>query len=175
MNAPPDDLTQLVDGEGTHPTTSSSHKDELRLWLRLLATSNLIESAIRRRLRTDFNTTLPRFDLLAQLHRAGGLMTLSAISREMMVSNGNVTGLAARLVSEGLVERRISAFDRRAQTLRLTPKGSREFERQSIAHAHWIAELFAALSREERAALSGLLARAQSSVQAAIAEHGAGP
>jgi DNA-binding MarR family transcriptional regulator len=169
---PPDDLAaHPVDAETALAHHPPGHKDELRLWLRLLATTNLIEGEIRRRLRVRFDTTLPRFDLLAQLHRAGADgLTLGDISRRMMVSNGNVTGLAARLEAEGLIERRAHATDRRAQTLRLTPKGRRDFARQSAVHEDWIAELFAGLSSSEGEELFRLLARAKQSARAALAE-----
>lgn len=168
--SPPDDMTAGVDAETVLADMPAGHKDELRLWLRLLTCTNLIEAAIRRRLRLEFDTTLPRFDLLAQLERAGGGLTLGEISRRMMVSNGNVTGLAARLEAEGLIERRTSAADRRAQTLRLTPRGRREFARQSAAHEAWIAELLGELSATDRAALHRLLGKAKSSVQASLQE-----
>ena len=135
-----------LDAETALADTPPGHKDELRLWLRLLTCTNLIEAEIRRRLRAEFDTTLPRFDLLAQLERHPAGLTLGEISRRMMVSNGNVTGLAARLEEEGLVERRVSATDRRAQSLRLTPRGRREFARQSAAHEGWVAELLAGFS-----------------------------
>ena len=81
------------------------HKRELRLWLRLLTCANLVEGMVRTRLRAEFGVTLPRFDLMAQLERAPEGMTLGALSRRMMVSNGNVTGLVERLVALGQVER----------------------------------------------------------------------
>jgi len=104
---PPPDGAAAVDIETLLADAPAGHKRELRLWLRLLACANLIEGEVRRRLRLSFGTTLPRFDLLAQLERAtpDGL-TLGEVSRRMMVSNGNVTGIAARLVAEGLVARR---------------------------------------------------------------------
>jgi DNA-binding MarR family transcriptional regulator len=166
---PPDGVMRPAESEPAPASGAPGHKDELRLWLRLLATTNLIEAGLRRRLRTGFDTTLPRFDLLAQLHRAGGALTLGAISRRMMVSNGNVTGIAARLVADGLVERRASEADRRAQELRLTARGRREFARWSAAHEEWVAEIFAGLTPEDRAALFRLLARAKASARAAIA------
>lgn len=140
-------------------------KDSLRLWLRLLTCANLIEAEIRRRLRVEFGTTLPRFDMLAALDRNGEGMTLGDVSRRMMVSNGNVTGLAARLEAEGLVERRLDAGDRRAFRLRLTARGAREFARQSAAHEGWIAELLGGLADAERAQLHGLLGRAKTSIR----------
>jgi DNA-binding MarR family transcriptional regulator len=145
------------------------HKEELRLWLRLLTCANLMQAELRRRLRDGFATTLPRFDLLAALERAPEGLTLGGISRRMMVSNGNVTGLATRLEAEGLVERRTDAADRRAFRLSLTPRGRREFLRQSAAHEEWVAELLAGLAPEERAALHRLLGRAKSSLRDHIA------
>lgn len=167
----PDDLSHLaVDAETALAGTPPGHKDELRLWLRLLTLATLIEGEVRARLRRDFDTTLPRFDLMAALDRETGGMTLGGISRRMMVSNGNVTGLAARLEAEGLVERRARPGDRRAQLLRLTAKGRREFARQSSAHEAWIAELLGSVTGADRAALFRLLGRAKLSVQAALTE-----
>lgn len=143
-------------------------KDSLRLWLRLLTCATLIETEIRRRLREEFGTTLPRFDLLAALDRNGEGLTLGDVSRRMMVSNGNVTGLATRLEAEGLIERRLDAEDRRAFRLRLTAKGAREFARQSRAHEGWIAELLGELSATERAELHRLLGRAKSSISESL-------
>ncbi|TCH99737.1 MarR family transcriptional regulator [Roseococcus sp. SYP-B2431] len=140
-------------------------KDSLRLWLRLLTCANLVEAEIRRRLRVEFGTTLPRFDLLAALDRGGEGLTLGDVSRRMMVSNGNVTGLAARLEAEGLVERRLDAGDRRAFRLRLTARGAREFAKQSAAHEQWIAELLGSLAEAERAQLHRLLGRAKTSIR----------
>jgi DNA-binding MarR family transcriptional regulator len=168
MTGPDDMAAIVVDAETALAHAPPGHKDELRLWLRLLTCTTLVEGEIRTRLRRDFDTTLPRFDLLAALDRASGGMTLGDISRHMMVSNGNVTGLAARLESEGLVERRARPGDRRAQLLRLTAKGRREFARQSAAHETWIAELLGGLKMEERAALFRLLGRAKLSVRAAL-------
>ena len=102
-------------------------KSELRLWLRLLTCTNLIEAELRRRLRVAFNTTLPRFDLLAALDRAPEGLTLGEVSGRMMVSNGNVTGLVGRLAAQGSIERLPHATDRRAATVRLTAAGRRGF------------------------------------------------
>ncbi|PWS37441.1 MarR family transcriptional regulator [Falsiroseomonas bella] len=157
-----------VDAETALAHAPPGHKDELRLWLRLLTCTTLIEGEIRTRLRRDYDTTLPRFDLMAALDRDPGGITLGEVSRRMMVSNGNVTGLATRLEAEGLVERRARPGDRRAQLLRLTPKGRREFARQSAAHEGWIADLLAGLGEADRAALFRLLGTAKASVRAAL-------
>jgi DNA-binding MarR family transcriptional regulator len=163
-------MSGTVDAETALAQAPPGHKDELRLWLRLLTLTTITEAEIRTRLRRDFDTTLPRFDLLAALDRAGEGLTLGEVSRRMMVSNGNVTGLATRLEAEGLVERRAVPGDRRAQMLRLTARGRREFARQSAAHEGWVAELLDGLAPEERAALFRLLGRAKASVRAALTE-----
>ena len=160
-----------LDAETKALESPHDHKQELRLWLRLLTCTTLVETEVRRRLREQFDTTLPRFDLLAQLQRSPAGLTLGEVSRRMMVSNGNVTGLASRLEQEGLIERRTSATDRRAQTLRLTPRGRREFARQTAAHEGWVAELLGGLSAPERAAMHHLLGRTKASVRAGLQEN----
>ncbi len=143
-------------------------KSELRLWLRMLTCTNLIEAELRRRLRHGFNTTLPRFDLLAALDRAPEGLTLGEVSERMMVSNGNVTGLAARLEAEGLVERQVATHDRRVVRLTLTAAGESVFAEQSAAHAVWLAEIFAGLPPHERDALHRLLGRTKSALVGAL-------
>lgn len=160
-----------VDAETALSGTAPGHKDELRLWLRLLSTARLVEAELRRRLRLRFATTLPRFDLMAQLHRAGPAgLTAGEVSRRMMVTGGNVTGLAARLEEEGLVERAPLPGDRRSAVLRLTVLGRREFARQSAAHEAWVAELLDGLRRGERRELLRLLDAARGSVRSALRE-----
>ncbi|MCC6468269.1 MAG: MarR family transcriptional regulator [Alphaproteobacteria bacterium] len=129
----------------------------LRLWLRLLSTSNLIEAKVRAGLRDRFGSTLPRFDLLAQLDHVPEGLTMTELSRRMMVTNGNVTGLVARLIREGLVERRVDAADRRSATVRLTGAGRRAFAAMAPVHADWIAEVFAGLDDRQRDELARLL------------------
>jgi DNA-binding MarR family transcriptional regulator len=161
----------VVDLETALAGTPPGHKADLRLWLRMLSCVNLVESEIRRRLREQFGTTLPRFDLLAQLDRMPDGLTLGQISRRMMVSNGNVTALAAGLVAEGLLERRPHPADRRVQRLCLTPHGRRTFENQSAAHESWVAELFAATPGIDRATLHGLLGVVKTGVRQALKEE----
>jgi DNA-binding MarR family transcriptional regulator len=157
-----------MDAETALADAPPGQKDALRLWLRLLTCSNLVEAEVRRRLRRRFDTTLPRFDLLAALDRAPEGLTLGEVSRRMMVSNGNVTGLATRLEAEGMIERRLDSGDRRAVRLSLTARGRREFARQSRAHEGWIAELLGQLSPEERTGLHALLGQAKSSIRRGI-------
>ncbi|MBV9112768.1 MAG: MarR family transcriptional regulator, partial [Hyphomicrobiales bacterium] len=144
------------------------HQAQLRLWLRLLSFSALVESQIRRRLREDFRTTLPRFDLMAQLERADDGMILNELSKRMMVTNGNVTGLVERLVAEGLVERRPAPKDRRSQFVRLTPLGRRLFQHMAGAHGRWLAVLFSGLDEKEMEEMMGLLGKAKLSAREAL-------
>jgi DNA-binding MarR family transcriptional regulator len=141
-------------------------KLELRVWLRLLTCSNLIEGRVRAGLREDFSITLPRFDLLAQLDRAADGLTMGELSDRLMVSNGNITGLVERLVGEGLIARAPSPGDRRRSRVKLTLAGKRAFDAMTPTHERWIDDLFAGLSRTEMADLLGLLAKLKRSIQA---------
>jgi DNA-binding MarR family transcriptional regulator len=145
------------------------HKAELRLWLRLLTCTTLIEAEVRRRLRREFDETLPRFDLMAQLERLDHGMTLGEVSKRMMVSAGNVTSLVDRLVKAGYVERRPAPHDRRSQLIRLSRKGREHFGQMAAAHEQWVAELLADLRDKDIAATMERLAKVKASVSAAIA------
>lgn len=147
-------------------------KLDLRVWLRLLTCTNLIEHEVRGRMREAFDFTLPRFDILAQLDRSPEGLTMGELSRRLMVSNGNVTGLIDRLVGEGLVERRPAPGDRRAQMVRLTDDGRAAFDRLAPAHNEWIDGLFAGLDPNELAALHKLLGGLKASVQNATSGTG---
>lgn len=136
----------------------SEHADELRLWLRMLACANLVEGHVRTRLRQDFDITLPRFDLMAQLERAPQGMKMGELSKRMMVTGGNVTGITDQLVEEGLVKRMDNPTDRRAYIVKLTAKGRKVFTAMAKAHEQWIVELFGGLSLEQRSQLYDLLA-----------------
>lgn len=143
----------------------------VRLWLRLLSCTMLIERRLAGALRTRFGTTLARFDLLAQLAHARATestgLTMSELSRRLMVSNGNVTGLVSRLVREGLIRRRTSTTDRRAQIVCLTPKGERALAAMIPEHHAWLTEMFQALSPKEHERLYELVGALKSSVESA--------
>lgn len=149
------------------------HAAELRLWLRLLTCANLIEGEVRRRLRERFDVTLPRFDLMAQLDKAHDGISLSDLSKRMMVSNGNVTGLVERLARSGHIERRPSETDGRAQVITLTVRGRAEFRAMASEHESWIAEMFAGLARTDIGDLMSLLAKTK--LSAGRAASGARP
>ena len=159
---PLDAETRAAERPDDHP---GAHKDELRLWLRMLTCTTLVEGEIRRRLRAAFDLTLPRFDLMAQLERTPEGLTLGELSRRLMVSNGNVTGLVERLVESGQVERVPHAVDRRVVNVRLTDSGRAAFDQMAGAHAQWIGDLFEGLSAEEVRTLLRLLDRLKQSVR----------
>lgn len=158
-----------LDAETKAAERPHDHHDELRLWLRLLTCTTLIEGEVRRRLRKDFDVTLPRFDLMAQIDRTPDGMTLGELSSRMMVSNGNVTGLVERLVADGLIARKPAPNDRRAQIVRLTPAGRRAFRAMARAHEGWILKIFSDLRPSEISTLMGLLAKAKRSAARAVA------
>jgi len=126
---------------------------DVRLWLRLLTCCHLIEGEIRSRLRTEYETTLPRFGLMAQLLNAPSGMKMSEISRRMMVTNGNITGITDQLEKEGLVERAKIPRDRRSSLIKLTAKGRRNFNKMAHSHEQWIHALFGNLPETSHNAL----------------------
>jgi DNA-binding MarR family transcriptional regulator len=159
------DIGLLPDRRDRESGLARDDKLELRVWLRLLTCANLVEGQVRNGLRETFDITLPRFDLLAQLDRAPDGLTMGELSNRLMVSNGNVTGLTERLVSEGLIARQPSPRDRRESRVKLTAQGKRVFDRMTPVHERWIDELFAGLTRAEMAQLLDLLGKLKSSLQ----------
>jgi len=148
------------------------HRDEVRLWLRLLTCTTLIEGEVRSRLRARFDVTLPRFDLMAQLEKAPDGLTLGDLSRRMMVSNGNITGLVDRLVETGHIVRAPHPTDRRIAYVRLTDAGRAAFADMAREHAAWIASLFAGVPAPEQRTLLRLLGDLKQSVRASVAPEG---
>ncbi|MGO4390322.1 MarR family winged helix-turn-helix transcriptional regulator [Variovorax sp. M-6] len=148
----------------------SEHPDELRLWLRLLTCTQLIEKQVRNELREQFATTLPRFDLMSQLERAPEGLKMNELSRRMMVTGGNVTGITDQLVTEGLVERVDVAGDRRAWRVRLTARGRKLFNEMAQQHEAWICDAFASLSPKEITQLHKLLGKVKQHSHQQMAE-----
>lgn len=143
-----DQETRVGQGEGMN----------IRLWLRLLTCTNLIEATIRRRLRDRYDITLPRFDAMAQLYRAPEGLQMSDLSRRMMVSNGNVTGVIDRLMEERHVAARPDPTDRRRQIVSLTAAGRAAFEAMLPDHEAWVDEIMGGLTAAQSADLYHLLA-----------------
>ena len=130
-------------------------KQKLRLWLRLLRATRANEADLRERLRVQFKMTLPQFDVMAALARAESGMTMTELSRKLMVSNGNVTGIIDRLVNDKLVLRQAPAEDRRSFVVRLTPKGAAQFALVAKAHEDWVNALLADFDLDETERLIG--------------------
>ncbi|TMH11823.1 MAG: MarR family transcriptional regulator [Betaproteobacteria bacterium] len=147
-----------------HPTTDlesrviDDHHAALKLWLRLLACTTRVEGVVRNRLRSEFATTLPRFDLLAQLEREPEGLTMGELSQRLMVTGGNITGITDQLEAEGLVKRAPHPSDRRAFAVQLTPTGRRQFRRMAAVHEQWVIELFAGWNADEKSQVYALLA-----------------
>ncbi|MBL4907927.1 MAG: MarR family transcriptional regulator [Sneathiella sp.] len=137
--------------------TPDTDKQRLRLWLRLLKVSRMIEAELRERLRVQYKSTLPRFDVLAALYRQDNGLKMSELSAALMVSNGNVTGIIERLVGEALVERAPIPNDRRAMRVRLTKKGRTEFAQMALVHQGWVSELLDGIEAEDAALVCSLL------------------
>ncbi|HEX4260501.1 MAG TPA: MarR family transcriptional regulator [Acetobacteraceae bacterium] len=152
----PSDEAATVDRESA---AEPHHQLELRTWLRALTCVKLIQTQIRARLRMEFETTLPRFDVLAQLDAARGSLTMGELSARLMVTSGNVTGLVDAMEQEGLVSRRPHPTDRRSTVIRTTEAGRALFARMAPAHADWLAELMAGLDQADARMLLVLLGR----------------
>ena len=143
----------------------SEHPEALRLWLRLLTCTQLVEKQVRTRLREQFDTTLPRFDLMSQLERSPDGLKMNELSRRMMVTGGNVTGITDQLVAEGLVERVDVEGDRRAYRVRLTARGRKLFNEMAQQHEQWIVEAFDGLSEREITTFYKLLGKVKEQAQ----------
>jgi DNA-binding MarR family transcriptional regulator len=139
------------------PRTQPASKQKLRLWIRLLGASRAIEAELRRRLRAEFGETLPRFDVMAALQRRPHGMIMTELSRYLMVSNGNVTGIVDRLVSEGLLQRGQRNGDRRTSIVQLTRTGRDAFRAMAAAHEQWVGELLAGVTKNDARQLTSML------------------
>jgi DNA-binding MarR family transcriptional regulator len=144
---------------GLDARLTEDHHESLRLWLRLLTCSNLIESHVRKALAAQFKTTLPRFDLMAQLERAPQGLQMGELSRRMLVTGGNVTGIVDQLEGAGLIVRAADPDDRRAYLVKLTKEGRRLFGQMAAEHESWIVKLFSGMSMREQRTLNESLSR----------------
>ncbi|ARS27285.1 MarR family winged helix-turn-helix transcriptional regulator [Sphingomonas sp. KC8] len=156
-DAPP----PIIEKHGGAPHSKRS----LRLWLRLLSCSTVIEKRIRQNLIDRFDTTLPRFDVLATLDRAPDGLTMGELSTALLVSGGNVTTVVARLIDDGHVERITSQLDRRSITVRLTAQGRADFRAMATAHEGWVEQYLSDLSDADIDALLDGLNRVRASVE----------
>ncbi|HAV35672.1 MAG TPA: MarR family transcriptional regulator [Massilia sp.] len=136
---------------------TGDHHQSLKLWLRMLACTVRIENEIRTRLRASFGITLPRFDLMAQLERHPDGLRMGELSRRMMVTGGNITGITDQLEREGLVTRVPDPQDKRAFAVKLTPAGKEAFAAMATVHEGWVEELLEHVPAEDKERLIGLL------------------
>ena len=138
---------------------TQDHHQSLKLWLRMLSCTVRIENEIRGRLRTTFDITLPRFDLMAQLERHPEGLRMGELSRRMMVTGGNITGITNQLEQEALVMRVPDPRDGRAFSVRLTEEGRRAFAQMAVVHEGWIADLLKDMPQDDKAQLITLLSQ----------------
>ena len=143
----------------------------VRIWLRLLSCTMAIEKTVQRRLGEQFATTLPRFDVMAALERRPGGVTMSELSRLLLVSNGNVTAVVRKLAEDGLVTTAALPSDRRASVVQLTARGRGHFAELAAAHRDWVEGLLAGLGSEERNALYNALGALKLSLGQAAQEQ----
>jgi|MEHZ01.4.fsa_nt_MEHZ011149145.1_2 DNA-binding MarR family transcriptional regulator len=154
-------------GEPRSDYETGLSKDEqldVRIWLRLLTCANLIEHRVRKNLRKEFSTTLPRFDVLAQVDRPPDSQPMRELSSRMMVTNGNITPLVDRLVKDKLIQRDPAPDDRRVQHVSLTSSGKEALDKMIPAHNSWVNNLMADLDRTNASDLYELLGELKKSI-----------
>lgn len=154
-----------------HPSDSDAwprtdERQALRLWLRLLGCTHRLEQTLGQRLRRSFGTSLARFDYLAQLQHHPDGLRMKALSRRLMVTGGNITGLTDQLLAEGYVTREVDPLDRRSNIVRITPLGQVSFERMAVAHRQWVGALMAGVPEADRQQLHRLLGGLSKSLDA---------
>src|SRR6266702_3240521 len=132
----------LIDEENI-TEDDADNRAQVRVWLRLLACTSLIGAELRRQFREEFDFTMPRFDVLAQLDREHGGLVLGELPKRLMVSAGNLTPIVDRLVEDGYITRTPSNLDRRVQIVCMTVEGRKTFRRMAKSHGAWLAELLA--------------------------------
>jgi DNA-binding MarR family transcriptional regulator len=156
---PANELAEKHEGGVSEPAA-------VRLWLRLLTCSLTMEKRLRRRLSDQFDTTLPRFDVLAALDRNPDGMTMGDLSQALLVSGGNLTSLVRQLEKQGFLEMQRAPNDGRSWVVRISKSGRAHFKEVAAEHHHWIAGMFAGMSAEHSEQLYDLLAELKRSIAA---------
>jgi len=161
-------MTGISENTGLDQETRLHEDDHhsVKLWLRLLTCSSFIESQLRTKLRESFDTTLPRFDFMAQLERSPDGLTMGQLSQRMMVSGGNVSGIASQLVKEGMIDRNPVPNNRRTYIVKLTARGRRAFANMAEQHERWVIQLLGHLPPAEVEQLMRLLNHIKVGLQA---------
>ena len=141
------------------------------LWLRLLTCSTVIEKRVRRRFEERFQTTLPRFDVMAALDRAPDGLTMGQLSHKLLVSNGNVTAVVRQLSGQGLLSTTPAADDRRTSIVALTQEGRSHFAELAEAHHGWVEAMLAGMPADRQKLLFELLAELKVSIGSEVFEN----
>jgi DNA-binding MarR family transcriptional regulator len=139
-------------------------KEGVRTWLRLVSCAQVVEQAIKTMLRENFDTTLPRFEFMAALDRVPEGITMGELSRWLMVSKGNITGIAERLSEDGYIKREPTPTDRRSFCVTLTSKGLKEYKGMATQYEKLIEEVFSDLTLEDTDMFMGLVAKVKEGV-----------
>ncbi|WP_259274311.1 MarR family winged helix-turn-helix transcriptional regulator [Sulfitobacter mediterraneus] len=150
------------------PSRPDLSRRRLRTWIRLLRLTRGTENQLREYLRVTHDTTLPRFDVMAALYRNQSPMKMTALSKMLLVSNGNASTIVNRLEKDGLVERVSPEKDRRVVNVTLTAEGSAQFEVQAKGHEAMVNDLFDGLEDADLDQIRDLLRRADAAEEAAI-------
>ena len=165
---------ELVTGSDLETRGAQARHGDLRLWLRILTIHKLVNNEVRRRLREKFGMSLSRFDLLAQLDGRAEGMRMGELSKRLMVTTGNITGLVDELVVEGLVERLPDPTNRRASLAAMTAKGRKVFGAAAKANELWIEELFAGLTATDKGTMFDMFGRQKADISARLQNAGTG-
>lgn len=134
------------------------------LWIRLAKCYGLVLREVRA-FENGSGVTLPQFDALAQLLRHPAGMTAGALSRALLVTAGNVTGIVSRLAARGLVTREALPHDRRAALVRLTPAGRRLAQAHVARHERRLRKIFSVLPAIDQARIRKSLERLRRSLE----------
>jgi DNA-binding MarR family transcriptional regulator len=147
-------------------------KDGLRLWLRIVACTQMVEQEIRIMLREKYAMTLPRFELLAALDRVPDGLTMGELSRWLMVTKGNITGIAERLSEDGFIKRQPTPTDRRSFVVTLTPRGRKLFKQMETEYERLLDEVFAEISIDDFDSFTGVLAKVKEVIETIREQQG---
>lgn len=142
-----------------------SEKEGLRLWLRIVSLTQMVEQQIRTMLREQFDSTMPRFELLSALDRVPDGLTMGELSQWLMVTKGNVTGIAERLSEDGLIKRYPTPTDRRSFCVTLTAKGKKLYKEMEQEYENLLDKTFAEVSLDDSDVFTGVLAKVKDSIE----------
>ena len=115
-----------------------------------------LANLLTRRLGPTFvkaGVTPQQWTVLSTIDSAGGPTSLVAISRRLLVTKQNMTGMITRLEELGLVERYDDPSDLRSWRLQLTRRGRGLLEKVRPAYDQWRDELLGDIPERDLPAL----------------------